>query len=173
MGKLILISGKNNSGKSVFAESIVAKCTGRRYYVATMIPKTEENRKRIEKHRIQRANLGFDTVEIPYDLSELKPEKDSVVLLEDVSNLLANNIFDKCKYADDVFNGIVNLLERCEILIAVTIADINVCGYDGETAAYIENINEINQRLHNAASVAVSMTSGNAVYEKGKIDDIF
>ena len=54
MGKLILVSGENNSGKSLFAENLVAKSTGKRYYIATMIAKTAQNRKRIQKHKKQR-----------------------------------------------------------------------------------------------------------------------
>ena len=43
MGKLILVSGENSSGKSVFAESLFSKYSTKRYYIATMIPKTDDN----------------------------------------------------------------------------------------------------------------------------------
>ncbi len=173
MKKLILISGENNSGKSRFAESLVAKCTGKRYYIATMIPKMEENHRKIEKHKIQRAGLGFTTLELAYDLAEFSPETDSVVLLEDVSNLLANCIFEKGRNKDEVFEDIISLSQRCKVLIAVTISGIDVAGYDGETMMYIESINALNRKLYDEAAVAVSMVNGNPVYEKGKENDIF
>lgn len=50
MGTLIMISGANGSGKSRYAERIVARTTGERYYIATMRPCSEENLQRIEKH---------------------------------------------------------------------------------------------------------------------------
>ena len=43
MGKLILISGPNGSGKSRYAESLFASAPPERYYIATMVPQTEEN----------------------------------------------------------------------------------------------------------------------------------
>ena len=53
MGTLILVAGENGSGKSRCAENIVAQTTGRRYYIATMQPCSEENLRRVEKHRRQ------------------------------------------------------------------------------------------------------------------------
>lgn len=51
MGKIILISGPNGSGKSRFAEGLAEKFPGRRYYIATMKPQTEDNLRRIQRHR--------------------------------------------------------------------------------------------------------------------------
>ena len=48
MGKLIVVSGPNESGKSAFAESLMSRIPGQRYYIATMVPQTEENYRRIE-----------------------------------------------------------------------------------------------------------------------------
>lgn len=167
MGKLIIVSGKNDSGKSVFAESIVSKCSGKRYYIATMIPKTEENLGRIKKHRKQRENLKFTTLEVPYNLTECKIDKDSAVLIEDVSNLLANNIFEKGNGADEVLGDILNLLQKCRIMVAVTISDLDSSGYDKETSMYIDSLNKINENLKKEACVCVTMTDGDPVYEKG------
>lgn len=62
MGTLILVAGENGSGKSRCAENIVAQTTGRRYYIATMQPCSEENLRRVEKHRRQRRDLRFTTL---------------------------------------------------------------------------------------------------------------
>ena len=53
MGKLILVCGANSSGKSLYAEELVSRTTGPRYYVATMLRNFEENHARIEKHQKQ------------------------------------------------------------------------------------------------------------------------
>ena len=55
MGKLILVLGENNSGKSKFSEEMISKIEGNRYYIATMIPATDENYDRIKKHKKQRS----------------------------------------------------------------------------------------------------------------------
>lgn len=173
MGKLILVSGENNSGKSLFAESLLAACDEKRYYIATMIPETEENYVRIEKHKKQRAGLGFTTLELPCDLTSRAIPPDSVVLLEDVSNLLANNIFKKNRYVDEVYSDILKLVESSKIVVAVTISDLEAVGYDKETTLYIESLNKLNQRLYDKALVAVTMKNKKPVYEKGENYDIY
>ena len=173
MGKLILVSGENNSGKSLFAERLLADCDGKRFYIATMIPETEENYVRIEKHKKQRAGLGFTTLELPCDLTSRAIPPDSVVLLEDVSNLLANNIFGENRNADEVYSDILKLVESSKIVVAVTISGLKNNGYTEETALYIESLNKINQKLYNKASVAVTMKNRKPICEKGEIYDIY
>jgi len=92
-----------------------------------------------------------------------------VVLLEDVSNLLANTIFEKGGDPDSVFHDICALADRCRILVVVTIAGLKDDGYDAETVAYINGLNEINQKLFDKASVAISMQEGTPVYQKGDV----
>lgn len=167
MANLVLISGSNNSGKSIYAEQLISKTTGARYYIATMRPCNEDNHRRIEKHRAQRQGLGFDTLECPYQTGTVSVSPDGVVLLEDVSNLLANAMFEKGRSSDSVFRDICVLADRCRILVVVTITGLNDDGYDEETAAYINGLNEINQKLFDKASVAISMQDGTPVYQKG------
>ena len=169
MAILVLISGSNNSGKSIYAEQLIAKTTGDRYYIATMLPCTEDNHRRIEKHRVQRKGLGFDTIECPYQIGNAPISSDGVVLLEDVSNLLANAMFEKGGTPDRVFHDICALADRCRILVAVTIADLKDDGYGEETAAYIHGLNKINQKLFDKASIAISMREGTPVYQKGDV----
>ena len=127
----------------------------------------EENRRRIEKHRRQRADLGFVTVEEPYSLNDLDLPADSVVLLEDVSNLLANNMFEKDIGPSQVLEDILALSRRCGTLIAVTISGLSEEGYDGETAGYIRALNEVNGKLAEAFGGVAEMRSGRPVWAKG------
>ena len=173
MGKLILISGGNDSGKSSYGESLIGKIESERYYIATMIPNTEDNYTRIEKHRLQREKYGFHTLELPYQVGEAPVTLESVVLLEDVSNLLANNIFDKGRDAENVWADICKLLQRCKILVAVTISGLDCNGFNSETQAYINSLNKLNKLLFDAASVAVTMQNKIPVFEKGMLYDIF
>ena len=166
---LVLISGSNNSGKSIYAEQLIAKTIGKRYYIATMRPCTEDNHRRIKRHRAQRQGLGFDTIESPYQVGNAPVSSDGVVLLEDVSNLLANAMFEKGGSSDSVFRDICTLADRCRILVVVTIAGLKDDGYDAETVAYINGLNEINQKLFDKASVAISMQEGTPVYQKGDV----
>lgn len=172
MGKLLLVSGGNGSGKSRYAESCIAKTAGKRYYIATMQPYTPENHHRIQKHIAQRAKLNFTTLELPTQVGTAPVEENSVVLLEDVSNLLGNTLFSRHGCAEDVWRDVLALQKRCKLLVAVTISGLSSQGYAGETAAYIDDLNKLNQRLFDWADAAVTMKNKCPVWEKGAEHDI-
>ena len=69
---LALITGGSGSGKSAYAEELAASLHGREtYYVATMICRDEEGRKRVERHRRMRAERHYITIERPLNLKGL------------------------------------------------------------------------------------------------------
>lgn len=173
MGRLILIEGENNSGKSRFAEKLAASLGEKRCYIATMRPVTEENHARIEKHRIQRADLGFKTLEIPCDVESAEAESDSVVLLEDISNLLANNIFEKGGGCDSVFEQVMSLAKKCAVLIAVTVSRFDYDGFDSATLEYMRELSRLNQRLFESCQAAVTMENAVERVTKGDIYGVF
>lgn len=92
-----LIIGGSGSGKSAYAEQLMERFTGvtEKYYLATMQIFDEEGEKRKEKHRAARQGKGFLTIEQPRDIKkvveQIKPG--SAVLLECMSNLVANEMF--------------------------------------------------------------------------------
>ncbi len=167
MGEIILVSGPSGSGKSRFAEELIRQTHGARYYIATMIPQTEENRRRIEKHRRQRKDLGFTTWEIPCDVQKAAVPADATVLLEDVSNLLANLIFRRGEDEQQAYRRICDLADRCRLLITVTISGLCPDSYEGETAGYIRSLNRLNQLLFWHADAAVQLENGAASWQKG------
>lgn len=154
-----LIIGKNNSGKSSYAESIIADLKGnKRYYIATMIPYGEEGKERVKKHLKMRENLDMETVEDPYleYLEYIKEDAD--VLLEDVSNLIANLIFEKgISSRDEIIKLICELRNKSRNLVAVSISGIISEGYDKETASYINILNDVNTELESIADKTVRM----------------
>ena len=172
MGTLIMISGANGSGKSRYAERIVARTTGERYYIATMRPCSEENLQRIEKHREQRKDLQFTTLECPYQVGAAAVERDGVVLLEDVSNLLANAMFERGGDEASVYADIEALCSRCRLLVAVTITGLRADGYDLNEIAVKLVHNGLNQRRDDRAAAAVAMKDGAPFAEKGDLDEI-
>lgn len=156
-----LILGPNGSGKSLYAEDLAVDSGPSRIYIATMVPQNQENHRRIEKHRLQRRGKGFITVEEPLCLSGVPVPPDSVVLLEDVSNLVANRIFGGKPGPDTpVLEDILALARRCRTLIAVSISGLEEAAYTGETADYIRSLNELNRQLTAHASMAVEMRGG-------------
>ena len=169
---LVLISGPNSSGKSLFAEGLISRAGSERFYIATMVPRTEDNRRRIEKHRAQRQGLNFTTLELPYEVGSAPVTPGSAVLLEDVSNLMANAFFDRGWGADDILRDILALSRRCSLLVAVTISGLNADGYDGETADYISALTSLNQALLREADLAAEMRAGKPDYRKGNWNEL-
>ena len=95
--KLVLITGGARSGKSFFAEKIALKAAKDRVYVATMQALDEEMTKRIARHKMNRKEKGWRTVEEPLDLlNVLKREnKKKRVILIDCLTLWVTNMMMK------------------------------------------------------------------------------
>jgi nicotinate-nucleotide--dimethylbenzimidazole phosphoribosyltransferase len=167
--RLILISGANGSGKSRYAERLVARLPGPRAYIATMRPVTEENQNRIAAHRRQREHLGFRTLELPYKVGDAPVSRNSVVLLEDVSNLLANVMFERSGDEQAVLDDLSELLDQCGVLIAVTISGLAPTGGDEQTDAYVARLNRLNAELLERADAAVRLENGTPTLLKGDL----
>ena len=167
---MIVVIGRHNSGKSRLAEDLAVK-TGfdRRYYIATMIVYDEEGRERIKKHRREREGKGFVTLEIPYGVDGVTETIDhldsSVILLECMSNLVGNEIYensenlDLCKpgeaspdtLIDRIEEEIIRLSKSAGELIVVT-NEYDKHDVDDEmTLMYIDCLDRINERLMSAA----------------------
>ena len=91
---LILVTGGAASGKSEHAERLVCEKAQSRLYLATMQPFGKSAEARIARHRALRAGKGFATVERTLDLANLRLSRQyDGILLEDLGNLLANELF--------------------------------------------------------------------------------
>ena len=77
-----------------------------------------KRRIRIEKHKRQREGKGFETIEqyqnIGSALDCCDKEERPVVLVECMSNLLANECFGEAGKPDDIFDGCMKLYSGCE-----------------------------------------------------------
>ncbi len=90
-----LVIGGSASGKSDYAERHVLslKGDGPRLYIATMEPFGEEARTRIARHHAMRRDRGFETIECYRNAGDVLLPENSIVLLEDLGNLVANELF--------------------------------------------------------------------------------
>ena len=120
-----LVIGGAASGKSEFAEELVMAAGDQpRYYIATMQPFDQECRARICRHREMRAKKRFETVECFLNLEQVTLPRRGVVLLECMSNLVANELYssdgagDQCE--ESVQRGIRHLRGQCKELVIVS-----------------------------------------------------
>ena len=166
----VLVSGANGSGKSAYAEVLAARLSsGVLYYIATMQPYGEEGRERVEKHRKQREKFGFITLEKPFFVSDFPYQPAASVLLEDVSNLLGNSLFDgkenicrnvNADITDSVFADIKALCKKCKNAVLVSIGGLRGSEFDGETRVFTDALNRLNRRISDFADAVVTMNNG-------------
>ena len=168
---LTIIIGGSGSGKSAFAERLAADLPGTRIYLATMAAGDPESLERIARHRQQRRGLGFETLERPLDLEGAELPADANVLLEDLSNLLANEMFSpEGGGMDAVRRGLDALIRRCRNLTVVS-NEIFSGGteYEGETLAYMQNLALLNRFVAERADLAVEVVCGLPNVLKGEL----
>ncbi len=163
--------GAAASGKSEYAEDIVMSLPGEKIYIATMEPFGLEAEERIARHRALRAGKGFLTVERPRDLAGLAPEADWNVLIEDLPNLAANELFSpEGGGADAVLSGVDRI---CNIASSVTIVtgDIFSDGgtYDAGTRSYMEMLADLHARIAQKADNVVEVVCSVPCAVKGEM----
>lgn len=163
---LILVTGGSGSGKSAYAEQLVmTQGETRRYYIATMRPWDEECRRKIARHRLMRAAKSFETIECYQDLHLLSVEPDSVILLECMSNLTANEFYredaPRAEVIARIINGIRHLQKQSKTLIIVTNEVFSDGGgYDSETRAYQQILGSVNQAIAGLAGQVTEVVYG-------------
>ncbi len=164
----VLITGGSGCGKSTCAEKLVTRLSfEKRVYIATMRVYDGESVRRVARHRAQRADKGFVTIECPLDLASAEVEPGSTVLLEDIPNLLANEMFDGGS-PDRIFPAVCALAQKCENLIIVT-NDVFCDGvtYPESTQAYIKKLAELNCMIADFADYAAEAVYSIPVTLKG------
>ncbi len=185
---MVLIIGGSGSGKSAYAEEVTVSLyrqnisskekppATKKYYLATMQVYDEEGQRRVNRHKVLRSGKGFLTIEQPMSiekaLAKMEPGN-HVALLECISNLTANEMFNQEKMAselqiiENVINGIAILKEKTAHLVVVSnnvFEDGAV--YDKAAMEYIHAMGIINQRLAVLAEQVVEVTAGIPIHIK-------
>jgi len=166
---IVLLTGGSGCGKSTYAEKLIdAMPREGRVYLATMQVYDEESVRRVSRHRAQRSDKGFETVERPMDLAGLTVAPGSTVLLEDLPNLLANEMFDGGDWRR-IEPGLRALAGRCLNLVMVT-NDVFSDGvaYAPETQEYLRRLAHINAFAAAMADYAAEVVYSIPVPIKGE-----
>lgn len=163
---LIVIYGGSGSGKSEYAEHIcVTLNKSQLYYIATMQPFDEESLLKIDRHRQMRSEKAFETIECYTNIKTIEIKPKGTVLLECMSNLVANEMFSENGANVETFEtikcGITSLTKQAENLIIVTnnVFDDGV-EYDSDTKIYLETLAKVNQFICSIADKVVEVVHG-------------
>lgn len=186
---VFFITGGNDNGKSEYAEDLVIKLSPggisagyTRIYLATMGARDEESLKRIKKHIFRRKDMEYITIEKSFDVgsidinnidiangSEKNVNEDKggkrILLIEDIPNLLAGEMFKGTSFypdvADKITADIMKLISACEHTVIVTnevFSDGMI--YDEYTTTYLREFGTINRRLAGYSDKVVELVCG-------------
>lgn len=185
-GKLTFISGGVRSGKSAFAERLLveeaANCSGRLVYIASGRAVDEEMKHRIEKHKLDRADASWTTIEQPVDLAGALPfiQPNDFVLWDCLTTWLANELYEEqdgtyCIHKKGCMEQkAVKLLETVEILrnmaahfviVSNEVLDEPTSKYE-ETQTYCKWIGKLHQNLVGTSDNAIEMDCGMPLFWK-------
>ena len=163
---LTLVIGGAASGKSAYAESLCLRAPLPRTYLATMQVWDAECAARVAKHRAMRAEKQFTTVECPLHLDRVALPRRGTVLLEDLGNLAANELYDPdgagTETAAAILRGIDKMLMQCDNEVFSGGAD-----YAGDTDRYLRTLAAVNNAAAARADRVVRVVCGIPVYYKG------
>lgn len=184
---IVFITGGNDNGKSEYAEDLVLKLSPgggaagyTRIYLATMGARDPESLKRIEKHIFRRKDMEYITIEKSYDVGSINLEEvdkinnnnsnnnsdnKRILLIEDIPNLLAGEMFKGSEFnphvADKITDDIKKLISVCDHTVIVT-NEVFSDGitYDEYTTTYLKEFGTINQRLAAISDKVVELVCG-------------
>ncbi len=171
---LTLIIGGSGSGKSAIAENwIVSQHSEYQYYLATKDATDQVSQTRVLRHREMRKGKGFHTIESPTHIEKTILPKRGSVLLECMSNLVANEMFMPQGRRDQIVSvileGIKTLESQADHVVVVTnnvFEDGQV--YPGDTEEYLQYLGEINGKLAKMATVVMESVQGKLLIYKGQ-----
>lgn len=167
---IVLITGGSGSGKSFYAERLIEKISqDKRVYIATMRVWDAESEKRVARHRAQRAQMNFMTVECPSNLAAADVPENATVLFEDIPNLVANEMFDPDGDPNRILPALKNLAKHSRNLVIVTNDVFSDGGdYDASTREYMRLLAQVNAELTALADCGVEVVYSIPVYFKGE-----
>ena len=167
---IALIIGGSGSGKSAYAEKLVKQISeNNRIYIATMRVWDHESEIRVARHRAQRNELGFETIECPVRLDGIEIPEDATVLLEDIPNLVANEMFDENGDVGRIIPALWKLAGSCKNLVMVT-GNVFADGgnYDSEIQKYMRLLSEVNAAAAQIADCGIEVVYTIPVPFKGE-----
>lgn len=165
---ICMITGGSGSGKSAYAEQRVLEFgLENQIYIATMHPYDEEAFAKIERHQKMRKEKGFTTLECYTSLEciSLSEDEKPVILLECMSNLIANELFEEQgagpNTCEAVLRGIRYLAEHAKHLVIVT-NEVFSDGkrYDKTTEHYQQVLGQVNCEVAQLAEEVIEVVYG-------------
>ncbi|NCA99800.1 MAG: hypothetical protein EOM08_06355 [Clostridia bacterium] len=178
----LFVSGGCKNGKSSFAEAWAAsgvKPGQPLYYLATMLPKDDEDHERVQRHRRQRADLRFQTVEIPGNILRVLQscDRQGHFLLDSTTALLENAMFladgsVDLQAGESLSADLRQLLTQLDQITFVSdYLGSDAFFYDPLVEEFRQSLAKIDRMLAQSCDVVVEICAGQPIIHKGR--DLF
>ncbi len=172
MGYLILVTGGSRSGKSDYARLLAEALPGPRVFVATCPVVDDETAERIRRHRLERAESLWDTVEEPlHPAVTIRESTRYNVLLIDCLTLWINNILYHALQSgtnineDDISARAAELVHACAetqgtIIIVTNEVGCGIVPEDKITRLYRDLVGRCNRLIARHADEVTLVSCG-------------
>jgi adenosylcobinamide kinase / adenosylcobinamide-phosphate guanylyltransferase len=168
--QLSLVLGGARSGKSAFAESLIATSPPPWIYLATAEALDEEITERIEKHRARR-DARWRTIEAPHRLAEALTEApgDAPLLIDCLSLWLSNRLLAKADLNVETEALVAALAARKALTVAVSSeVGLTVVPQNALARAFRDAAGELHQAVARVAASVTLMIAGCPLKVKGQ-----
>ena len=178
----IWITGGAGSGKSSLAQELAAALSrnGSKYYIATMVPRDEEDQRRIRRHILDRSGMGFETIECPSGLTDpsrgIVPDPDGTYLMDSATAMLSNAMFGEREFVYDpdaaaaVTADLAAFSGQVENFIAVSDGIYSdAMHYDGMTETYRRGLAQIEREMASVCDTVIECAAGGVIVHKGAL----
>lgn len=185
-GTVTFISGGARSGKSAYAERLLTdQSAGRLVYIASGIASDDEMKQRIDKHKEDRRDADWLTIEQPKNLHEALPflQPGDLVLWDCLTTWLANELYEgydegtPCVHRPGCLEQkqkqlLHTIMQMNEVVAHLVIVSNEVLDewvrYGEETEIYRQTIGTLHQRIVELADQAIEMDHGIPIVWKGE-----
>ena len=177
----IWITGGSGSGKSSLAQELACALAagGPLYYVATMVPRDDEDRRRIARHIEDRAGMGFETLEAGRNIQNIfdAADENGTFLIDSTTALLLNEMYPDSHFeqedseaASRCISGLLEVASRAGN--AVFVSDYiysDAARYDDFTEEYRRSLASIDRALARTCDTVIEVCAGNLIVHKGEL----
>jgi adenosylcobinamide kinase/adenosylcobinamide-phosphate guanylyltransferase len=166
MSSITLITGGARSGKSRHALALAKRYPAPRAFIATAEPFDDDMRRRIERHRQERAD-DFTTFESSLDPAEMLEQlpSDMQVVVLDCLTVWLGNLMHRCQNGCEPYAPIGRFLEAldhppCDLIIVTNEVGMGIVPHNNLARRFRDEAGTLNQRVAARADRLVLMVSG-------------
>lgn len=175
MKEITLVIGGTRSGKSRFALKLANEYENtQKIFIATCVPKDEEMKKRVERHKKDRGE-DWRTVETEILLPEAvsgKSDKGRIIVV-DCLTLWISNLMLGQEEQDGMEKGVQRLMKSlkesvCPVILVTNEVGTGIVPENPMARSYRDAVGMVNQLVAKTANRVVWMVAGIPVVIKGK-----